>query len=138
MRATWNVDYAQSERYEELLKLLPNRAESEINKYLQDEGIEKARREMENLTPISDRPITKSHGRHAKPSKPYGRQEFPNLGFTVITSPQFNYLVFPDEGMGTSKGRVAQEFSRLGAEKASNDIVKGINAALEELLNKGG
>ena len=124
MRASFSLNYTESQRYEELLKQLPNRSEAVINKYLEATGIEIARREMENLTPVSDR--QKSHAKYAKP---YSRQEFPNLGFTVITSKAYNYLVFPDEGLGTSKGKAAQQFASRGVERASKERIKGINDA---------
>lgn len=107
--------------FNELLKLTQkNGAEVEkiINDYLHNEAPKKIKSSIMGFVPVSDR--TK---KHAKSSNAFGRQENYNLAVKVMTSKEFNYLVFPDEALGTSVRNAPQNFTGRGLEAVTGELL---------------
>lgn len=94
--------------------------ESSLNDYLHNTAARKIAPAIADFVPVSS-----ANKKHARNSAPFGRQENYNLAVKVITSKEFNYLVFPDEALGTSKGKAPQDFTG-----------RGLNAVMPELIDE--
>lgn len=105
--------------------------ENVINEYLHNEASKKLKSAIEDFVPVSDR-----NKKHARNSAPFGRQENYNLAIKVITSKEFNYLVFPDEALGTSKGNIAQNFTGRGLEAVQPELIDDMTAKITETFTK--
>lgn len=103
--------------------------ETALNDYLHLTAPEKIKPAIVGLVPVSDRNKT-----HAKSAAPFGRQENYNLAVKVITSKEFNYLVFPDEALGTSKGNTPQDFTGRGLEATIPELINEMTARILEQL----
>lgn len=117
----------EQKSFNELLKRVSGygaEVENVLNDYLHNEAPKKINPSIVGLVPVSDRDKT-----HAKYSNPFGRQENYNLAVKLITSKQFNYLVFPDEALGTSKGKTPLDFTGRGLEAE-------IPALIDEMVTK--
>ena len=103
--------------------------ETALNDYLHLTAPEKIKPAIVGLVPVSDR-----NKKHAKSNAPFGRQENYNLAVKVITSKEFNYLVFPDEARGTSKGNMPQDFTGRGLEATIPELINEMTARILEQL----
>lgn len=120
----------EQKAFDELLKRAGEygaEVETVLNDYLHNEAPRKITPSIEGLVPVSNRNKT-----HAKSSNPFGRQENYNLAVKLITSKQFNYLVFPDEGLGTSHGNEPQNFTGRGLEAEIPELIEEMTARLQE------
>lgn len=118
--------------FNELLKLTQkNGAEVEkiINDYLHNEAPRKIKSSMTGLVPISDR-----KKKHAKFFDPFQRQQNFNLAVKIITAKEYNYLVFPDEGLGTSIGNIPQNFTGRGLEAVTSELIDDMTAKILQNL----
>ena len=104
-------------------------AEEAINTYVHNEAPQKIKPQIVGLVPVSDR-----SKKHAKYSAPFGRQENYNLAVKVITSKEFNYLVFPDEGLGSSHKKPPLDFTGRGLEAALPTLIDEMSARVMETL----
>ena len=102
-------------------------AETKINDYVHNEAPQKIRPEIIGLIPVSDRNKV-----HARNSAPVGRQENYNLAVKVITSKEFNYLVFPDEALGNSYKNAPLDFTGRGLEAALPVLIDEMTARVME------
>lgn len=122
------------EEFDGFLKSISERydgkeVEQSINDYLHNEAAAKINPAVTGFVPISDRNKT-----HAKHSNPFTRQENYNLAVKVITDKKFNYLVFPDEGLGTSKGNTPQDFTGRGLEAVTPELLDDMITRITETL----
>ena len=101
--------------------------ENALNEYVHNEAPQKIKPSIEGLIPVSDRNKV-----HARNSAPFGRQENYNLAVKLITSKEFNYLVFPDEGLGTSKGNSPLDFTGRGLEAEMPVLIDEMTQLLQE------
>ena len=140
-----SLDYKSLIKFEEKLKLLPQRAEYEVNNYLWSEAGNVLEKEVYRRMP-------RSHYEHYSKGKPKSHAKDSesleiiryNLGVKVQTkikpkSRDFGYLIFPDEGRGIrqlKKGK--QEFFGKSLDSKNNQIVDGLvdhlNKKIEEEL----
>ena len=130
--AKLSVDFSDIEQIEQVYRQAPITTENAINEYLHGKGLKLAQERMTELVPVSDRPKL-----HAKRAQPYSRTNKVNLGFEVQTAVAFNYLVFPDEGLGTSKRKMARQFSQAGMDAATPQIVDELTGEIITALNGG-
>lgn len=120
--------------FNELLKRVSGygaEVEKIINDYLHNEAPKRINPSIVGLVPVSDR-----LKKHAKNSNPFGRQENYNLAVKLITSKEFNYLVFPDEGLGTSKNNIALDFTGRGLEAETPTLIDEMTARIQENFQK--
>ena len=108
-----------------------NQSEQVINDTLKKTGGEIATDKITNFIPVSAEQLRSGH-RHAKSSKPLTVTYF-NLGFRVRPKGSFDYLKYPDLGIGTSKKNKPQEFMRRGLEIALDPITDELIRAFDEL-----
>lgn len=140
-----SLDYKSLIKFEEKLKLLPQRAEYEVNNYLWSEAGNVLEKEVYRRMPRSHYEHYSKGKRksHAKDSESLEIIRY-NLGVKVQTkikpkSKDFGYLIFPDEGRGIrqlKKGK--QEFFGKSLDSKNNQIVDGLvdhlNKKIEEEL----
>lgn len=131
MSVRFEIDYEDVEKLEEKFKRIPDNIENIINSHLHKEGVEIAKTQIVSLIPMSN----KKEGKHARTSKPL-REKKANLGFVISPKPRFNYLVFPDQALGTSKGNNPLEFMQRGLNKSINDIMDGLNERVDQYLEE--
>ena len=103
--------------------------ETALNDYLHSTAPDIIKPAIVGLVPVSDR-----NKKHARNNAPFGRQENYNLAVKVITSKEFNYLVFPDEARGTSKVNAPQDFTGRGLEATIPDLINDMTARILEQL----
>ncbi|MEW4235994.1 hypothetical protein Q0N71_14565 [Bacillus thuringiensis] len=131
MCAKFNVDYAQMEWLEQNIKKLPNRAEKILNDVLKVKVSPLLERSILGLMPVSSR-----KKKHAKMFKSLSANNTENLTVTLKPKPKFQYLVFPDLGLGTSIKNAPQRFMERGVERETNKSIEECNKALLEEINK--
>lgn len=136
MRAVFNLeDKAGFKELENLIKQMPKVAEKTINEYLHSKGKDHAIKYIKNEMPkgVKNRKTAKGQPKtHAKQSDSLKSKPF-NLGFRVETTKQFNYLVFPALGIGTSYKNKPNDFMNRGLDKSVNRIIPELQ---EELIKK--
>lgn len=99
--------------------------ESALNDYLHNDAARKIAPSIADFVPVSNR-----NKKHARNSAPFGRQENYNLAVKVITSKEFNYLVFPDEALGRSAGNTPQDFTGRGLEAVMPELIDEMTALI--------
>lgn len=113
------------------MKNYSSQSEDVINKTLKEKGGQLAIDKITNLIPISDGDLRRGH-RHAKSSKPLSVQYF-NLGFSVRPKKNFEYIKYPDLGIGTSKRNQPQGFMQRGLQIAVDPITEALIRGFDEL-----
>ena len=117
-----NITYTLDQNdFNELLTLTQKngvKVEKIINDYLHNEAPKKIKSSMTGLVPVSDR-----KKKHAKFFDPFQRQQNFNLAVKIITAKEFNYLVFPDEALGTSVRNAPQNFTGRGLEAVTGELL---------------
>ena len=127
-----SVDF--SLKTEDLLKIqeaimdFGNDAESVINDCLANEVKELLTNSITNLIPVS--PKSK---KHAKTSNPLDGKVRNNLTLWIHTKPKYNYLYFPQNAEGTSKGKQPNDFMEKGINVEYDNVV---NIILEKLQRR--
>ena len=125
-----NTFTSEHKEFNNLVKSLSGygaEVESALNEYVHNEAPQKIKPSIEGLIPVSDR--NKVHARY---SAPFGRQENYNLAVKLITSKEFNYLVFPDEGLGNSAGKTPLDFTGRGLEAEMPVLIDEMTQLLQE------
>jgi hypothetical protein len=130
----WGIDFKDIEILEEKMRQIPGRSEKALNEVLHGEGINLAIREIQTEIPVStwkNRARRKKHARHVANPQTNKKE---NLGFTIRPKPKFNYLKYPDLGIGNSKRNNPQHFMKKGLQKASPVIIEKLNKALDKTI----
>ncbi|MDT2472030.1 hypothetical protein P7D68_17650 [Enterococcus avium] len=119
-----------------LVKMEKYSSESErvINEVLRRRGANIALEKMEPLIPVSPEILRQGH-KHARFSKPF-KVNHENLGFTIRPKPKFNYLKYPELGIGHSKNNQPEEFMKRGLSIALNPITEELLKGFDELNKK--
>ncbi|MEF8682004.1 UNVERIFIED_CONTAM: hypothetical protein ORM23_18215 [Bacillus cereus] len=131
MSAKFSVDSAQFEAYQRNIERLPNVAEKIINEELKKKISPIMQKSILGLIPISDRKKP-----HAKLSKSIQGTLKENLTLTLKPKAKYAYLVFPDLGVGKSKGNDPERFMERGVDRETNKSVEELNKALIDEINK--
>ena len=131
--ATWSLTLKGHD--ELLVKMEKYSSESErvINQVLRNRGSDIAVKKIEELIPVSEEQLRKGH-KHAKFSSPL-QVEHINLGFIVRPKKKFDYLKYPDLGIGHSKNNQPEEFMKRGLQIALDPITDELLRGFEELNN---
>lgn len=136
-----NLDYSKSIELEQKLKLLPGKAEYEVNNFLWSEAGNILEKEVYDKMPRSQ---YKKYGKpktHAKDSESLEIIRY-NLGVKIQTkikpkSKDFGYLIFPNEGRGIKqKNKGAQEFFDKTLENKSDEITNGLIKHLDKKIEE--
>lgn len=138
-----SLDYKSLIKFEEKLKLLPQKAEYEVNNYLWSEAGNVLEKEVYRRMP-------RSHYEHYSKGKPKSHAKDSesleiiryNLGVKVQTkikpkSRDFGYLIFPDEGRGIrQKKKGKQDFFGKSLESKENKITDGLVSHLNKKIEE--
>ncbi|MDT2810064.1 hypothetical protein P7H43_06175 [Enterococcus asini] len=111
-----------------------SQSEAVINQVLKESGGRLAVDKITNLIPISKEELRRGH-RHAKSSKPLSVQYF-NLGFRVRPKKKFEYIKYPDLGIGTSQYNQPQDFMQRGLQMTVSPITEALIRGFDELNRK--
>lgn len=132
MSVKFQIDYSDFERLTEKFKKIPNETEKVINSYLHQEGVNISKRDI-----IARIPVSKKKGKlkHAKFGNPLRHKPL-NLGFEISPYPRFNYLVFPDQALGTSKGKSPQKFMHKGMDDSTAKVIEGLTERIDEKIKE--
>lgn len=125
MRAT--IDFSGSEKLLEALKAVPRNVEEELNKFLKVRGTKRVIEEIVGIMPVSSQ-----KNPHAKDSNPL-TFKMAHLGFTITTKPKFNYLIFPNDGIGRSNP-TAQKFFETGVAQSENPLLDEVLEVISKQL----
>jgi len=129
-KAEYTVDYAAIGAIAARFGAVPREVENIINSYMHGYAPEKIGAATMPFVPKSNR-----NKKHARDYQAFGRQENFNLGVRVITSKEFNYLVFPDRALGTSVLNEPQDFTGRGLESVRGDMIAEMNQYIANLLD---
>nr|BDD47234.1 hypothetical protein 8 [Bacillaceae bacterium] len=130
MSVRFEFDYSEVKILEEKLQKLPGETEKTINDILHKTGVRIVQDKIISRMPVSDK-----NKKHAKLSNPLRSENF-NLGFEIKPKRQFNYLVFPNNALGTSYGGTPQEFMETGLGLSTKDIIEEINQEIDRKLKE--
>lgn len=128
----FELNDSQIQELENAMKKVPENVEQKVNSILHGKGCKEMMQSIIGFMPVSNR-----NKKHAKNSNPLGKEDI-NLGFRIFAKGgaankkgSFGYLVFPNEGRGSSNP-VAQKFFERGMESSSDRIMSDLLKALEE------
>lgn len=131
----WEMKLSGIDELIKRMEKLPNRSEQVINNELKVTAGPLAIRNIDKITPVSKGSLRKSR-KHAKGSNEY-QVTYTNLGFVIRPKKKFNYLKYPDLGIGTSSANAPQAFLKSGLDKSVNKIRDNLLVALDQTLNGG-
>ncbi len=132
MSVKFQLDYSDFEKLTEKFKKIPDETEKLINSYLHREGVSISKRHIIARIPVSTK---KGKLKHAKFGNPL-RDKPLNLGFEISPFPRFNYLVFPDQALGTSKGKTPKKFMNKGMDDSAEEIINGLTERIDEKIKE--
>ncbi|HBI7365253.1 TPA: hypothetical protein K8T73_002606 [Listeria monocytogenes] len=134
MCAKWYLEFSDVERLSNLISQIPNKSEAIINKTLETKAVPLVKLNIEKRINLSKnwkgQLLNKNH---AQSSGPFN-VKMGNLGFELLTKPKFNYLIFPDQGIG-KHNKTKQDFMQLGVEESSQEIVEMLEQAVFKEIN---
>lgn len=128
--STFKADYQSIADLAKRFEAVPVEVENIVNSFVHGEAPAIIRPELQGLIPVSNR--SKKHA--ANNQRAFGRQENYNLAVKIITGSQFNYLVFPDEGLGTSKNNEPQNFTGRALENVMPELTENMTEYVKNLL----
>lgn len=134
MANSWEMKFDDMDDLLEKIERIPNESEEIINSVLKSQSGDTAVTGIDSKTPISKVQLRRGH-RHAKGSNEY-RIEYKNLGFIVRPKKRFEYLKYPDLGIGTSQHNAPQEFLKRGLDASVPKIKQQLLQAIDEKLMK--
>lgn len=130
MSVRFELDYSDVEQLQEKLLKVPGDVEQILNNIVHTYGADKVKADI-----VLEMPVSNRNKRHAKDSRPLRQKDF-NLGFTVLPKRPYNYLVFPDQALGTSHGKSPDYFMREGLNTSTRPIMGEINRRIDQLLKE--
>ncbi|NCG67802.1 hypothetical protein GWJ21_07515 [Bacillus coagulans] len=135
MASNWSIEFTDVDELIRKVQQIPNRSEKVINDTLKIKGSPLAMQKIQEGIPVSTwkgRVLNKKHARNYKSLN----VKHGNLEFTIRPKRQFEYIKYPDLGIGTSKGNPPKEFMHGGLEKARPPIIKDLTNAVENEINR--
>ncbi|MGG5375976.1 phage protein [Enterococcus sp. DIV0213j] len=121
-RNSWELKINGQDELLVRMERYSSESERLINEALKAKGSDIATDRITRIIPVSKTDLRKGH-QHAKSSRPLKTQYF-NLGFTIRPTKKFEYLKYPDLGIGTSKKNQPDEFMKRGLGLALDPITE--------------
>lgn len=135
-RATaWQMDFVDVDRLIEKIQMIPNKSEAVINGRLKVKGAPMAMNFIQPEIPISSWKGHVLKKKHASQSKALS-VKYGNLEFTIRPKPSFNYIKYPDLGIGTSIKNKPKKFIKTGLDLAAQYIIDDLTDAVMEKINR--
>ncbi|EOH96385.1 hypothetical protein [Enterococcus pallens] len=132
---SWSVDFVELDKLIKNMQQIPDESETVINNTLKNTSGKRTVKTIIQGMPLSgviNRITTK---RHAAQSQSLNITH-ENLGFIIRPKKNFEYLKYPDLGIGTSIKKSPQEFMRKGMEQEVPEITDDLNQELLKMINK--
>ncbi|CAH2465100.1 hypothetical protein [Bacillus mycoides] len=133
--SSWSVEFGDIEALENKLKQIPGKSEQALNKVLHSDGVNLAVESIQPKIPVSTWKGRVRNKRHAKDQKALTNSKL-NLGFTIRPTPRFNYLKYPDLGIGNSKKNAPKKILERGLQTATPKISERLNTELDKVINQ--
>lgn len=131
----WSVEFNDVDHLIQKIEQIPNRSESILNNTLRSKSAPMAINSIQPDIPISSwkgRVLKKKHARNYNSlTVKHG-----NLEFTIRPKPSFNYIKYPDLGIGTSKNNEPKQFMKKGLDQAVPGIMSDLTNAVMEEINR--
>jgi hypothetical protein len=127
----WKMDFTDVTNLLKQIKRIPNRSEAVINRRLREFGAPIAMQTIQEAIPVS----LKRNKKHARNSNAL-RVKHDNLAFTIRPKPSFEYIKYPDLGIGTSKRNAPEQFMKKGLNKVRSKIISDLERAVSEEIQK--
>ena len=140
------IDFSKVKKFQERWNALPKKSEYEANNYLWNEGGDVFKTQVLKFMPRSNKDkskVKKAPKVHAKDVESLDKIPF-NLGIKVqtklkLSSKDFGYLIFPDEGRGKHQKRKGEQaFFGRALETKTDEVGDGLlghlNNKIEEEL----
>ena len=131
MANNWQLSIQGHDQLLAKMEKYSSQSEQVINRVLKDRGSNIAVDKIEQFIPVSEDQLRSGH-KHAKFSKPL-QVEHINLGFIVRPKKKFEYIKFPDLGIGHSKNNQPEEFMKRGLSVALDPITDELIKGFDEL-----
>lgn len=131
----WDLKIRGMDQLLSKLEKIPDESEAVINQTLKNESGKTAVDSIDSITPVSKKALSRTHPKHAKGSNAY-RVTYGNLGFTIRPTKNFNYIKFPDLGIGTSADSSPKRFMRNGLDRSVPKIEQQLLSAVEKTIMK--
>ena len=129
----YTLNDQQIQQIEDALAKAPRNAEETINETIHLKGAKLIMQNIIGFIPLGARDTIKGkRKRHAKTSEPLDQKNF-NLGVYIHNKPAFEYLLYPDLGIG-KRNQVNQEFFYEGLQASGDTIFQWILEALDKNL----
>lgn len=132
----WEIDFGNVDELIEKFKRVEGGAEGIINNVIHNDGIQMAIEHIQPDIPVSHWKNKVRNKKHARNVQNPQSSKKNNLAFTIRPKPKYNYLKYPDLGIGTSKKNQPQHFMRKGLEKASPKIIEKLNDRIDQHINQ--
>ncbi len=129
----WRIDFSGLDTLQAKLQKIPGQGEEALNRVLHGEGVERTKESIKNLIPVSDWKGRSRGKKHARDAHSLRSQNI-NLGFIIRPKPAFNYLVFPDLGIGQSKRKNPEEFMDKGLERNVQRLIQDMEEELMKVI----
>lgn len=130
--ATAEFDISGFDEIFDAIRNFEGSVEGKINEILHKQAPEEVKKSILALPdfPVSGR-TWKGKKKAAKSGNPFTEQTY-NLGFTVRSRKQYNYLYFPDDGSNTTKHAGNQNFMGRGLDKSIDTILDQVLVAFDD------
>lgn len=126
---SWSIEFEDIDRLINNITKIPNRSEKVINESLREKGAPLAMQDIQPEIPVSMRKKKHAHDSKALSAK------FGNLEFTIRPKRSFDYIKYPDLGIGKSKRNPPKHFMNKGLQKAAPKIIKDLNKEVISEIN---
>ncbi|PEE14697.1 hypothetical protein CON53_28435 [Bacillus cereus] len=133
--SSWSVEFGDIEALENKLKQIPGKSERALNRVLHSDGVNLAVESIQPKILVSTWKGRVRNKRHAKDQKSLTNSKL-NLGFTIRPTPRFNYLKYPDLGIGNSKKNAPKKILERGLQTATPKISERLNTELDKVINQ--
>lgn len=132
---SWSVEFGDIEALENKFKQIPGKSEQTLNRVLHTDGVNLAAESIQPKIPVSTWKGRVRNKKHAKDQKALTNSKL-NLGFVIRPTPRFNYLKYPDLGIGNSKKNTPRKILERGLQTATPKISERLNTELDKVINQ--
>lgn len=132
---SWSVEFGDIEALERKMKKIPSKSEQTLNKVLHTDGVNLAVESIQPKIPVSTWKGRVRNKKHAKDQRALTNSKL-NLGFMIRPTPRFNYLKYPDLGIGNSKKNTPRKILERGLQTATPKISERLNTELDKVINQ--
>lgn len=134
-KTEWEVEFAPIDKLIDQMKQIPERSEKVMNDVLHKKSNKETIRSITEGIPISKVKHRILNKKHAKTSHPLSVKN-ENLGFSIRPKKTYDYLKYPDLGIGTSIKNQPQRFMRKGMEREVETITEDLTIALMKAIEE--